>query len=251
MRAADRLARTRGDPGPARLAQPRLPRPTRPTTNVRTQARAGEHASASSRRRSGTAPRVPATRCCTGTCSSPTSSRAPTGGGPRSCTPRSTGTPAPRARCSRPRSGPSSPQSLGVEWRPGRHVPEIAGVPQRVLDAVLQALRRDRGLARRDRHTRHPGRPSGGRAGDPAQQARAGARRPLRRRLEGRSRTLGWGPAHGRRSDRRLCARPAPGRLRRRRGGSRPSASTSTATSTRTSAPSPRTSGSPTCSAAT
>ena len=37
-------------------------------------------------------------------------------------------------RCSRPRSGLGFTRTLGVEWRPGRHVPEIAGIPQGLLD---------------------------------------------------------------------------------------------------------------------
>ena len=74
------------------------------------------------------------TRCCTGTPWSPTSSKAPTGGGRRSSTPSSTGPSAPRARCSRRCCGPSSPSGSGSSGGPGRHVPEIAGVPQALCD---------------------------------------------------------------------------------------------------------------------
>ena len=117
--------------------------------------------------------------------------------------------------------------SLGVEWRPGRHVPEIAGIPQTLLDGFSKRSHGDRRLAGRDRHTRHPGGPPGGGAGHPPPQAR-GRARTLRRRLEGRGRRRRVGTGC-RRAARRLV--PAARRHRRRRagGGSTRSASTSTA----------------------
>ena len=119
-------------------------------------------------------------------------------------------------------------RTLGVEWRPGRHVPEIAGVPQGLLDqfskrrAEIEAWLEATGTA--DRR----GRAAGGGAGDPAQQAGAG-RGTARRRLEAaRPTSAGWGPAQ---AD-ALIAELQPTRpdRRRRRCGDWPtSASTSTA----------------------
>ena len=83
---------------------------------------------------SGIAPRVPVTRCCIGMCWSPTWPKAPTAAGRRSSIPTCTGMPAPPARCSRAAFRDELTASLGVEWRPGRHVGEIAGIPQALLD---------------------------------------------------------------------------------------------------------------------
>ena len=191
------------------------------------RARAGWRPRGWWRRRSGIAPPAPVTRCCTGTCWSPTWPRAPTAGGRRSSTPTCTGTPraagevfqaAFRDELTR-RSGssggpavtsPRSPASPSRCWTRSRSGPHE-------IEAWLAA-------------TGTPDTPEGRQAAVLAtrrQQARSGAR-TVRRRLEGRSRTLGWGPATAERSDRRQRP-PQPGRLRRRRGGSRPSASTSTA----------------------
>ena len=107
------------------------------------------------------------------------------------------------------------------------------------IDAWLAAT----GTPRRRR------RAAGRRAGDPAQQAGAG-RRTARRRLEGRGRELGWGPAQADELIAELQPR-GPGRRRRGVAARRPSASTSTApASDYERIVTPR-SGSPTCCAAT
>ena len=83
-------------------------------------------------------------------------------------------------------------RTLGVEWRPGRHVPEIAGVPQGLVDqfskrrAEIEAWMAATGTAA------GPGRVPGGGAGHPAEQAGTG-RRTARRRLETGGRSSGDG----------------------------------------------------------
>ena len=73
---------------------------------------------------------------------------------------------------------------LGLQWRPGRHVPEVAGVPQAPVRRVLEAVRRDRRLAGGHRHPERPRGPPSGGAGDTTREAR-GRGRTVRRRMEG------------------------------------------------------------------
>jgi conjugative relaxase-like TrwC/TraI family protein len=84
--------------------------------------------------------------------------------------------------------------SLGVEWRPGRHVPEIAGIPQQLLDTFSKRTTEiDAWLA----ETGTPDTPAG-------RQAAVLATRRHKRELEGHrfddewkveAEAAGWGPA--------------------------------------------------------
>ena len=85
-------------------------------------------ARASSRRRSGTAPRAPAIRCCTRTSWSPTPRRPRTVAGPRSTAASSTGTRRPPATSTRRRCGRSSSSGSGCGGRPVEHgTADVAG----------------------------------------------------------------------------------------------------------------------------
>jgi conjugative relaxase-like TrwC/TraI family protein len=99
-------------------------------------------------------------------------------------------------------------ERLGVQWRPGRHVPEIAGIPQGLLD---QFSKRSKEIEDWLAHTGTPADAAGRQAavGDPTEQAR-GRTRTVRRRMEDRSHAVRLGsrsrrgtpafanPAHGR-----------------------------------------------------
>ena len=149
---------------------------------------------ASSPRRSGTAPAEPATRSCTGTPSSPTWPKVPTAAGRRSSTPTCTAQCAPPGEVFQTVLRSELTERLGVEWRPGRHVPEVAGVPAGTVRPVLEALPRDRRLARGHRHPRRPRRPPG----KPSSPPRKGKPEVEHERFDTAWKTeadaAGWGP---------------------------------------------------------
>ncbi len=99
--------------------------------------------------------------------------------------------------------------SLGVEWRPGRHVPEIAGIPQQLLDAFSKRTTEiDAWLAA----TGTPDTPEG-------RQEAVLATRRHKRELEGHrfdeawkaeAEAAGWGPAEAERLVGWYQARTAP-----------------------------------------
>ncbi|MBU3688394.1 MAG: hypothetical protein B7C54_11700 [Acidimicrobiales bacterium mtb01] len=99
--------------------------------------------------------------------------------------------------------------SLGVEWRPGRHVPEIAGVPQQLIDTFSKRTTEvDAWLAA----TSTPDTPEG-------RQAAVLATRRHKRELEGNrfdeawkieAHAAGWGPAEAERLVGWYQARTAP-----------------------------------------
>ena len=165
---------------------------------------------------------------------------------------------APRALPARPAAGEvfqavvprrAHPPARASSGGPGVHVPEIAGIPQHILDAFSKrSAEIDAWLAA----TGTPNTPEGRQAAVLATRRNKPERehRTLRHRLEGSKPNTSAGDPPTPTAHRRLaCA--ATRSTRRRRGGSKPSASTNTATSRRANAPSPPRNGSPTCSAAT
>ena len=86
--------------------------------------------------------RAPVIRCCTGTPWSPTWSKAPTGGGGRSCTPSCTGTPAPPGRCSRRCCAASSPTGSGWSGGPGATSPRSPASRRRCATCSRSGRRR-------------------------------------------------------------------------------------------------------------
>ncbi len=137
----------------------------------------------------------PVTRCCTGTPWSPTSSKDPTAGGGRSCTPSCTATPAPPGRCSRRCCAASSPPASVSSGGRGVTSPRSPASRRRCASCSRNGRWRSTPGSQATGTANDAGRPSGGGAGDPAHKPELeGERFDAAWKTEAVD--AGWGPDH-------------------------------------------------------